>query len=144
MDLIEIKSTSVSAFAKSIKVSQTTLSDYLNSGKTPSWAVLRGIIEAYPDISVEWLLRGNGDTCFVEDLPSTDHTDTDEVLELKTELTRLRAECAEYREEIVKLRAIIEYQEKRLDKMVGILHEEPRFSVVAEGQTYNHRNNIEL
>jgi transcriptional regulator with XRE-family HTH domain len=136
--IIEEKTNSVYAFSREIGIKQTTISDYLNNGKTPSWAVVRGIIATYSDISVEWLLRGDG-PMYISDLPSTDHDDSDEVLELKAEITRLRAE----RDELVRKLAI---SERRIDKLIDILHQEPepRFSIVAEEQTYNHRNNIEL
>jgi transcriptional regulator with XRE-family HTH domain len=136
--VIEEKTNSVYAFSREIGIKQTTISDYLNNGKTPSWAVVRGIIATYSDISVEWLLRGDG-PMYISDIPSTDHDDSDEVLELKAEITRLRAE----RDELVRKLAI---SERRIDKLIDILHQEPepRFSIVAEEQTYNHRNNIEL
>lgn len=135
--VIDEKTNSVYAFSREIGIKQTTISDYLNNGKTPSWAVVRGIIATYSDISVEWLLRGEG-PMYISDLPSTDHDDSDEVLELKAEITRLRAE----RDELARKLAI---SERRIDKLIDILHQEPepRFSIVAEEQTYNHRNNIE-
>lgn len=144
-EVIDAKAESVYAFSKKIGVKQTTVSDYLNNGKTPSWAVIRGIIEEYSDISLEWLLRGLGGK-YISDLPSTDHPDTDEVLELKAEITRLRVEREEMQKRIIELEAITQYQEKRLDKMLGILHEErdqsPSLSIVAEEPTYTNTNNL--
>lgn len=124
--VIDEKTNSVYAFSREIGIKQTTISDYLNNGKTPSWAVVRGIISTYSDISVEWLLRGEG-SMYISDLPSTDHDDSDEVLGLKAEITRLRAE----RDELARKLAI---SERRIDKLIDILHQEPepRFSLVAE------------
>lgn len=144
-EVIDANAESAYAFSKEIGVKQTTVSDYLNNGKTPSWAVIRGIIEEYSDISLEWLLRGKG-SMYISDLPSTDHTDTDEVLDLKAEITRLRVEREEMQKRIIELEAITQYQEKRLDKMLNILHEErnpsPSLSIVAEEQTYTNSNNL--
>lgn len=117
------------------------LNRQINEGCSITLPTVFDILVKFPDISSEWLLRDEGSK-YISDLPSTDHDDSDEVLELKTELTRLRAECAEYREEIIKLRAIIEYQEKRLDKMIGILNEEPRFYMAAEKENQYTANTI--
>jgi transcriptional regulator with XRE-family HTH domain len=122
--VIDEKSTSVYAFSREVGIKQTTISDYLNNGKTPSWAVIRGIIATYSDISVEWLLRGKG-PMLISDLPSTDHDDTDEVLDLKAEITRLRAELAELREENETLQADNRRLSERTDKLIDILYDEP-------------------
>ena len=115
--LIDEKAESAYAFAKAINVKQTTLSDYLNNGKTPSWAVIRGIVDTYSDISVEWLLRGEG-SMYISDIPTDG--DTEQVLDLKDEITRLRAERDEYKAEAERLRIICEYQDQRLDRYAGI------------------------
>ena len=106
--------------------------------KQPSYAIIETVLYQFPDISAEWLIRGMGSK-YISDLPSTDHDDSDEVLELKAEITRLRTE----RDELARKLAI---SERRIDKLIDILHQEPepRFSIVAEEQTYNHRNNIDL
>ena len=136
IDLIDIKADSIYAFAKAINVRQTTISDYLNNGKTPSWQVLRGIITAYPDISVEWLLRGKGDTCYIDEQPKDG--DSDKQLADRAELTRLRTENEELKKIIIELRAVNEYQDKRLDKMIAILHQEPPYNIAADNETpYN-------
>lgn len=114
------------------------LNRQINEGCSITLPTVFDILVKFPDISSEWLLRDEGSK-YISDLPSTDHDDSDEVLELKAEVTRLRAE----RDELAHKLAI---SERRIDKLIDILHQEPepRFSVVAEGQTYNHRNNIEL
>lgn len=135
-EIIDVRKDSVNSFSKAIGVKQTTFSDYLNSGKTPSWAVIRGIIEECTDISLEWLMRGEG-AMHISDLPSTDHPDTDEVLELKAEVTRLRAE----RDELAHKLAT---SERRIDKLIDILHQEPatpHVSMVAEKEESYHTNN---
>lgn len=119
--VIDEKTNSVYAFSREIGIKQTTISDYLNNGKTPSWAVVRGIIATYSDISVEWLLRGDG-PMYISDLPSTDHDDSDEVLELKAEITRLRAELEELREENEELQAENQRLNERTDKLIDILY----------------------
>lgn len=114
------------------------LNRQINEGCSITLPTVFDILVKFPEISSEWLLRDEGSK-YISDLPSTDHDDSDEVLELKAEITRLRAE----RDELARKLAI---SERRIDKLIDILHQEPepRFSIVAEEQTYNHRNNIEL
>jgi transcriptional regulator with XRE-family HTH domain len=149
MDLIEIKADSVYAFSKQIKVAQTTLSEYLNNGKRVSFTIIRAILEAYPDVSAEWLLRGTGESCFIEerDIIDTPTAQDDEALiSAKATITRLNMENETLKKQIIELRAIMEYQEKRLDKFINILHEEsnpsPSLSIVAEEPTYTNSNNL--
>ena len=141
IDLINIKADSIYAFAKAINVRQTTISDYLNNGKTPSWQVLRGIITAYPDISVEWLLRGTGNSCYIDERDNIDIVRGDESQELKdakATITRLSEENEALKRQIIELRAVNEYQDKRLDKMIAILHQEPPYNIAADNETpYN-------
>lgn len=121
-EVIDANAESAYAFSKKIGVKQSTVSDYLNNGKTPSWAVIRGIIEEYSDISLEWLLRGKH-TMYISDIPTD--SDTDEVLELKAEITRLRVELAELREENETLQADNRRLSERTDKLIDILYDEP-------------------
>jgi transcriptional regulator with XRE-family HTH domain len=149
MDLIDIKADSVYGFAKQINVAQTTISEYLNNGKKVSFTIIRAILDTFPDVSAEWLLRGTGDSCVIEERDNIDIVRGDESQELKdakATITRLSEENEALKKQIIELNAILEYQEKRMDKLINILHQEPepRFSIVAEEQTYNHRNNIDL
>ncbi len=141
--VIDEKSTSVYAFSREVGIKQTTISDYLNNGKTPSWAVIRGIIATYSDISVEWLLRGKG-PMFISDIPADG--DSEQVLDLKAELTRKEGEIEGLRQTIADLKAAMAKREAQLDKLINILHEErnpsPSLSIVAEEPTYTNTNNL--
>lgn len=131
--------------ARRLGISQSTLNGYTLGKRTPSYEFAETVLNAFSDISAEWLLRGKG-PMYICDLPSTDHTDTDEVLDLKAEITRLRVEREEMQKRIIELEAITQYQEKRLDKFINILHEErqpsPSLSIVAEEPTYTNTNNL--
>jgi tRNA(Leu) C34 or U34 (ribose-2'-O)-methylase TrmL len=72
MDLIDIKADSVYGFAKQINVAQTTISEYLNNGKKVSFTIIRAILDSFPDVSAEWLLRGTGNSCFIEERDNID------------------------------------------------------------------------
>ena len=128
-------------FAKRIGVPQSSVNGYLSGKNTPPTKFLTSVITEFSDISTEWLMRGKG-TMYISDIPTD--SDTDEVLDLKAEITRLRVEREEMQKRIIELEAITQYQEKRLDKMLGILHEErqPSLSIVAEEPTYTNTNNL--
>ncbi len=51
---------SVNAFSKAIGVAQTTLSGCTNGGKDPRSSLLVAILGGLPDLSAEWLMRGEG------------------------------------------------------------------------------------
>lgn len=129
--------------ARRLGISQSTLNGYTLGKRTPSYEFAETVLNAFSDISAEWLLRGKG-SMYISDIPAD--SDTDEMLDLKAEITRLRVEREEMQKRIIELEAITQYQEKRLDKMLGILHEErqpsPSLSIVAEEPTYTNTNNL--
>ncbi|WP_368122056.1 hypothetical protein [Bacteroides thetaiotaomicron] len=47
-------------FSSIINIVQVTFNRYMN-GRTPSYEVIDSILRAFPDISAEWLLRGEGE-----------------------------------------------------------------------------------
>lgn len=49
-----------SLFARDISISQVTLNNYMLGKRKPSLDVCLKILSAFPDISAEWLLRGEG------------------------------------------------------------------------------------
>lgn len=53
--------TSVNKFAAALGIRQTTLNDQINGNSKISAAVIIALLSVRPDISAEWLLRGNGD-----------------------------------------------------------------------------------
>ena len=127
--------------ARRLGISQSTLNGYTLGKRTPSYEFAETVLNAFSDISAEWLLRGKG-SMYISDIPTD--SDTDEVIDLKAEITRLRVEREEMQKRIIELEAITQYQEKRLDKMLGILHEErqPSLSIVVEEPTYTNSNNL--
>ena len=125
MDLVEIKTETISGFAKAINVAQTTLSEYLNNGKVPSFKVVNGILVAYPDISAEWLLRGEGAMYKTTELPSVD-VSSEESIDHSAEIARLVREkneavdrIAELERENAKLLAQLDYASTLLRERMG-------------------------
>lgn len=109
MDLVEVKTESVCGFAKAINVAQTTLSEYLNNGKIPSFKVVNGILEAFPDVSAEWLLRGEGSMYKTTELPMVD-VSSEESINHSAEIARLVREKNEMAD-------IIEAQAKEIARL---------------------------
>lgn len=59
--IIKFSGQKTSAFANSIGIDKGMISKYLNVGNQPSYTVLVNILNKYPEISAEWLMRGTGE-----------------------------------------------------------------------------------
>lgn len=126
MDLVEIKTESICGFAKAINVAQTTLSEYLNNGKTPSFKVVNGILMAFPDISAEWLLRGKG-SMYITELPHVEMQDGDDKTEeLTVELAKMTRKYNEAVLELEELKAEYNKVLAQLDWASSIIKESLR------------------
>ena len=57
-----IKSLGISerAFALNCGIAQNTMTYYLSEQRKPSYEAVEKILSSYPDLSAEWLTRGNG------------------------------------------------------------------------------------
>lgn len=75
-ELIAQKEMNETSFAKSIGLSQRTLNNYMN-GRSPSYEAIDAILRAFPDVSAEWLLMGEGEMYKSEyDEPGLNLTDS--------------------------------------------------------------------
>ena len=59
-ELIEYKNVSINAFSKLISIEQTTLNNQIIGKRALSLDVILSIIDLIPEVSAEWLLRGEG------------------------------------------------------------------------------------
>lgn len=64
--ILEDKSLSVNALSKQINVAQATLNPQLRGDRTLAANIVEKVLEAFPDVSAEWLMRGVG-TMFHKD-----------------------------------------------------------------------------
>lgn len=48
------------SIAKKLGTSQTNVSNYVNKGVKPGWDFIVALLQLFPDVSAEWLLRGEG------------------------------------------------------------------------------------
>jgi plasmid maintenance system antidote protein VapI len=58
-----------SGLAKAIEMEQVTVNNYLNGTRKVSFELILSIISKFPDISAEWLLRGEGDMLKADTTP---------------------------------------------------------------------------
>ena len=58
--VLEDKSISVNALSKQINVAQATLNPQLRGDRTLAANIVQKILTAFPDVSAEWLMRGEG------------------------------------------------------------------------------------
>lgn len=148
-ELIDKRSESVYAFAKQINVAQTTLSEYLNNGKKVSFTIIRAILEAFPDVSADWLLRGIEPSAS-NDLPLLDREESGNTMLLKADITRLTMENEKLLHKVEQVTRERDYAIKerdqlmlenrainrRVDKLIDILYQDPssRISIAPDGR----------
>lgn len=65
--VLEDKSISVNALSKQINVAQATLNPQLRGDRTLAANIVEKILDAFPDVSAEWLMRGVGTMYVKED-----------------------------------------------------------------------------
>lgn len=58
--LLKFKGLSVADFAIKIGLAPDTLSNYLQGRRKLSLVTIEAILKAFPEVSAEWLMRGNG------------------------------------------------------------------------------------
>lgn len=116
--VIATKSNSASDFSKKIGIAQTTLSNQLKSPRGISIDVIMLTLDQFPDISAEWLLRGNGEMLISENLPAFNGNETDSELDLHAELARKAVELDELKKLNVRLEAQKDYLQERNDDLV--------------------------
>lgn len=73
--LLDYSKINESAFSNIIGIPQRTLNYYINEKRKPSFELVEKILNAYPDVSAEWLLRGEG-PMLKSDTPNKEETET--------------------------------------------------------------------
>lgn len=70
-ELISAKKLSINALAALIGIPQTTLNQALKSERKVSVDVIALILDTFPDVSAEWLMRGKGEMFIAENSGSS-------------------------------------------------------------------------
>ena len=73
---------------------------------------------AFPDVSAEWMIRGNGEMMFTDNLPFFSGDESENEENLKIELSRKIAELEELKLQVVRLEAQKDYLQERNDDLV--------------------------
>lgn len=76
------------------------------------------ILDTYPDVSAEWLIRGNGEMLISDNLPKFHGDETDTELNVHAELACKTAELEELKLQVLRLDAQKDYLQERNDDLV--------------------------
>lgn len=127
-EIINIKSRGLSeaAFAEKIGMKQQTLNNYIRGVNKLSVAFITIILETFPDVSAEWLMRGEGDMYITDGLPAIRGDESESEEDLHAALARCRAELKDSQNENVKLLGQLEFMEEYNLKVAGKLREAQR------------------
>lgn len=97
---------------------QNRLSRQINQGATISCDTLIRVLMAFPDVSAEWMIRGNGEMMFTDNLPCFSGEESENEENLKIELSRKVAELEELKLQVVRLEAQKDYLQERNDDLI--------------------------
>lgn len=112
--VLEDKSISVNALSKQINVAQATLNPQLRGDRTLAANIVAKILDAFPDVSAEWLMRGVGTMYGIQD--------ADESYYMVSETPhRVEPKIEEYHQDDSVWKAKYEELEKRYDQLLSIL-----------------------
>lgn len=110
-------------FAKALSMSQSTLNGYTKETRKPSLALAESILNAFEDVSAEWLLRGKG-SMYITELPHIEMQDGDDKTEeLTVELAKMTRKYNEAVLEIEELKAEYNKVLAQLDWASSIIKE---------------------
>lgn len=119
-DLINAKGFTVNSFAHEIGIAQTTLSTYFKKDRFPAYETLHSILAAFPDVSAEWLMRGEGSMYITDDLPIIRGDETEDEENVHVALARCRGDLKLAEEENIRLLGQLEFMEKYNLKVAGM------------------------
>ena len=112
--VLEDKSISVNALSKQINVAQATLNPQLRGDRTLAANIVQKILTAFPDVSAEWLMRGEG-TMYI-------NQDADDSSYMVAETPhREEYNIEEYHHDDSVWKAKYEELEKRYDQLLSVL-----------------------
>lgn len=114
--LMQEFSMSENEFAKALSMSQSTLNGYTKESRKPSLALAESILNAFEDVSAEWLLRGEGTMYKTTELPPVD-VSSEESIDHSAEIARLVREKNELIEKIEDLQAKCAKLEELTDEL---------------------------
>ena len=115
---LENKSISVNALSKQISVAQATLNPQLRGDRTLAANIVAKILDAFPDVSAEWLMRGVGTMYSNQDADDSSYMVAEEP---KHDIIHEVMPEQEYHQDDSVWKAKYEELEKRYDQLLSIL-----------------------
>lgn len=97
---------------------QNRLSRQINQGSSISCDTVARVLMAFPDVSAEWLLRGQGEMLISDNLPKFHGLESDSELDVHASLARMASELEEYKLQNMRLEAQKDYLQERNDDLV--------------------------
>lgn len=116
--VLEDKSISVNALSKQINVAQATLNPQLRGDRTLAANIVAKILDAFPDLSAEWLMRGVGTMYSNQDEDDSSYMVAEEP---KHDIINEVMPEQEYHQDDSVWKAKYEELEKRYDQLLSIL-----------------------
>lgn len=120
--LIDAKGLNTNAFALRIGIAQTTLSTYFTKNRYPAYETLHAILYTFPDVSAEWLMRGEGDMFICDELPVIRGDESESEENLHVALAQCRGKLKDAQEENIRLLGQLEFMEEYNLKVAGRLN----------------------
>lgn len=120
--LIEIKGYNINSFSKKIGIAQVTLNNYFRLNRLPAYETLHAILHTFPDVSAEWLMRGEGDMFICDGMPVIRGDESDSEENLHVLLAQCRGKLEDSQNENMKLLGQLEFMEDYNLKVVGKLN----------------------
>lgn len=119
-ELVELKAKSKRDFASLIGMEQVTFNNYMIGKRGLSYEVIDAILDAFPEVSAEWLLRGEGEMLKGEDASINVRADSNLFKELyenaQLEIRKLNREIGALENEVESLKSKIPHS-KWADKI---------------------------
>lgn len=107
------------SFIQKTGIANTTIQSQLTTSKNGiSLKVVGAALSHYPELSAEWLLRGEGEMLISDNLPPITGVEDDNVMELHAKITKQAAEIEKLRILNIKLQAQLEYLEEYHTRLI--------------------------
>ena len=125
-EIAQADARSTTAFAKKIGVAQTTLNATIKDSREPRATLLLSILNGLPDLSAEWLMRGEG-PMYRTGKPEAGHTvsGTGNAVGVSAggsvTVSAAQPEAASLKAEVERLRAVIECKDGEIAFLRGAL-----------------------
>lgn len=119
--LIKEKGMTVNSFSKEIGIGQVTLNNYIRLNRYPAYETLHAILTRFPDVSAEWLMRGEGPMFVSDRLPVMRGDESDSEEDLHVLLAQKEAELEDLKLEKMRMLGQLEFMEEYNIKIAGKL-----------------------